>query len=228
MKRTALIILGFLLLGAVTSVMVAWGLTIRARMLVSSDSEEHPTWPCATPAGWPAQPLRERRDRKPGAVMVISDAYTRLEEPSHVHILSYGITYFEAGWPLRCLSYRRPTELALDAHGLVIGDPWATEPGDWARGLSVHIPGWLEPDDLRRVIAAERLLPVTPLWPRFAMNTLFYAVILWVVLSAGPRMTWRSVRRRRGRCPQCGYDLQHDLDLGCSECGWRRAEETGS
>ncbi len=30
------------------------------------------------------------------------------------------------------------------------------------------------------------------------------------------------VRRRRGCCPCCGYDIKGQADKGCSECGWRR------
>ncbi len=32
----------------------------------------------------------------------------------------------------------------------------------------------------------------------------------------------RGDRMRRGRCPSCAYDLQHDFRTGCPECGWDR------
>jgi hypothetical protein len=70
-------------------------------------------------------------------------------------------------------------------------------------------------------------IPLYPRWPGFAVNTLFYATILWLVIP-GPFVLRRLVRRRRGRCPQCGYDLRHALSAGCPECGWNRPAETES
>lgn len=31
-------------------------------------------------------------------------------------------------------------------------------------------------------------------------------------------------RRRFSLCPQCGYNLKGNVDRGCPECGWRRAQ----
>ena len=38
----------------------------------------------------------------------------------------------------------------------------------------------------------------------------------------GPTLFISLRRRRRGRCPACGYDLRGDLSAGCTECGWNR------
>ena len=65
-----------------------------------------------------------------------------------------------------------------------------------------------------------RILPWHPIWPGFAINTIFYAGLLW--LPFAPRVLRRYVRRRCGRCLKCGYDLRGDLKEGCPECGWRR------
>jgi hypothetical protein len=70
-----------------------------------------------------------------------------------------------------------------------------------------------------------RRLPVLPIWPGFAINTLFYALILWL-LYCTPFVARRLIRIKRGRCPKCGYDLRGELDAGCSECGWGREEVT--
>ncbi len=69
-----------------------------------------------------------------------------------------------------------------------------------------------------------RLLPLAPIWPGFAVNTLFYAAIVWL-LALAPVTARRIVRRKRGRCIKCGYDLRSDFSRGCPECGWRRKEE---
>jgi len=42
--------------------------------------------------------------------------------------------------------------------------------------------------------------------------------MLWSSLFA----TRRMIRRKRGHCIKCGYDLRGDFSAGCPECGWRR------
>jgi hypothetical protein len=66
-----------------------------------------------------------------------------------------------------------------------------------------------------------RGLPLRPIWPGFAINTVFYALILWLLIC-GPNVLRRRMRRSRGLCTMCGYDLRGDIDAGCPECGWGR------
>ena len=63
-----------------------------------------------------------------------------------------------------------------------------------------------------------RALPLRPIWPGFAVNTLLYAAVLWL-LTCGPLLVRRVVRRKRGLCPGCGYDLRHGGHGACPECG---------
>ncbi len=63
-----------------------------------------------------------------------------------------------------------------------------------------------------------RVLPLRPIRPGFAVNTLFYAALLWLVIP-GPFALRRLIRRRRGLCPACGYDLRHGEHEACPECG---------
>jgi hypothetical protein len=67
------------------------------------------------------------------------------------------------------------------------------------------------------------MLPLRPIWTGFAVNTIFYATILWL-LTLGPFTARRMIRRKRGRCLKCGYDLRGNLSPGCPECGWRRED----
>ncbi len=69
-----------------------------------------------------------------------------------------------------------------------------------------------------------RALPLRPIWPGFAINTILYAAILWL-LALGPFTARRMIRRKRGRCIKCGYNLRGDFSAGCPECGWRREAE---
>ena len=60
--------------------------------------------------------------------------------------------------------------------------------------------------------------PLRPLWPGFAINTFFYAAIVWVLWSS-PFTARRLIRRKRGRCLKCGYDLRGAEHEVCPECG---------
>jgi hypothetical protein len=59
-------------------------------------------------------------------------------------------------------------------------------------------------------------VPSRPIWPGFAVNTIFYAAILWVLFAA-PRRVGRRRRRRRGLCPNCAYPIGDSRV--CTECG---------
>ena len=61
-----------------------------------------------------------------------------------------------------------------------------------------------------------RLLPLRPLWPGFIINTLFYALLLWLLFFA-PFAARRMLRRRRGLCEKCAYPL--GVSPICTECG---------
>ena len=63
------------------------------------------------------------------------------------------------------------------------------------------------------------LLPLTPLWPAFALNTLLYATLTWLLSCA--LLALRRFRRiRRGLCPTCAYPTGESSV--CSECGATR------
>ena len=51
-----------------------------------------------------------------------------------------------------------------------------------------------------------RVLPFRPIWPGFAINTLFYAAILGT-LFAVPFALRRRRRIKRGLCPKCAYPI---------------------
>jgi hypothetical protein len=61
-------------------------------------------------------------------------------------------------------------------------------------------------------------MPVFPIWPGFATNTIFYAAILGLILFT-PRVIGlrRRLRIKRGQCPACGYPIGTS-DV-CTECG---------
>ena len=61
-------------------------------------------------------------------------------------------------------------------------------------------------------------LPLRPTWPGFALDTAFYTAIAFILWTA-PGVVRRCLRRARGHCPACGYDLKDSPSATCPECG---------
>jgi hypothetical protein len=113
-----------------------------------------------------------------------------------------GVTTFttlhriECGWPLRSMS--------LTGWG-------AMRPGPKIES------GWRLPNLFGRVTQSRsHVVPVKPSMPGFAINTLFYAGILWLLFAA-PFALRRRRRIKRDLCPACAYPVG-DSPV-CTECG---------
>ena len=113
----------------------------------------------------------------------------------------------ERGWPLRCLaseSVPRPAggwRMSGRLQGIAL-KPWTTKRRDFA--------------------SDQRLLPLRPIWPGFVLNTLIFGFAMWMAMMVGT-LVRSAVRRGRGLCARCGYDLRGrgtaaELDV-CPECG---------
>ncbi|MHC4217971.1 MAG: hypothetical protein ACYSU7_05890 [Planctomycetota bacterium] len=126
--------------------------------------------------------------------VVAVPGWSRAATPPHESNYEERAVWEDArGWPMVCLlSY------SADFGGRV-KFPWALDLG-----------GTQGPMGLPRV------LPLRPILSGFAINTLVYAVALWSIIL-GPTTLRRTIRRRRHRCPACGYPIG-ESDL-CSECG---------
>ncbi len=103
----------------------------------------------------------------------------------------WAVSEIEAGWPLR--SFRRSVITPIDFN-VVFGNR----------------PSVISLNSDRIVI------PMRPFWGRLALNSLFYALLVWLVLF-GPGIVRRIVRTRRGLCPACAYPV--GTSDTCSECG---------
>jgi len=102
-----------------------------------------------------------------------------------------------AGWPLTCLTgERHTTGVSTRRHGLA-------EPPRAVRELNVK---------------PRRVLPLQPRWLGLAVDTALYAVAVWIAVP-GPLLLRRTLRRRRGQCAACGYNLHHVDHRACPECG---------
>ena len=72
------------------------------------------------------------------------------------------------------------------------------------------------PFSLSPWFSADLAMPLGPIWPGLAVNTLFYAAILWLLIPA-PFALRRFLRVGRGLCPKCAYPAGESAV--CTECG---------
>ena len=202
-KRRLTQLVLFLLLGAIVNVAVAWALAI---------------W---MPFHIPSGEIDTSRDVR--AILV-----SRLEVDANLQWYSHerlDIPGF--GWVQSELYGLSVDELFFGLHLLRSGWPMQTLRGEWQRTpkderhkYSLPVPG--RPSG----IGAVSMLPLRPIWPGFAINTIFYAAILWL-LTLGPFTARRFIRRKRSYCIKCGYDLRGTSGGNsggggggvCPECG---------
>jgi len=114
---------------------------------------------------------------------------------------------YRAGWPLRALYGEcRST---------------AKSPGQFLEAVASRAVAYQyryawRPKNRTTYPLDYRALPLRPVWPGFAINTIFYAAILWL-LFAVPGWARRRLRARRGQCPACAYPV--GSSTVCTECG---------
>jgi hypothetical protein len=221
----------FLILGAIVTLAVAWGLALWSVSEAKIELTDIPTperWPRYLEAcDWPPPRDAVRFDRiGPGATTIFVNGHSRYKTPTGERPYSrppyVNLKIHQFGWPMRAAEWHshdvsgvpRRVEATMrdavaDAAGLRVG----VEPPSF-----IPVGKSYEP----------RRLPVLPTWPGFAVDPLLYALILWLIV-AGPFVLRRLIRIKRGRCPKCGYDLRGAIPGagggGCPECGWNRQPE---
>lgn len=110
---------------------------------------------------------------------------------------------FAAGWPMRCLyAYS------------VVED--TTRPSKFKMRACIRLRSRFGSRGL-----FQYALPLQPLWPGFLVNSAFYGAGLFA-LWTGAVEGRGALRRRRGECPRCRYDLSGGAAAGCPECGCGR------
>lgn len=71
------------------------------------------------------------------------------------------------------------------------------------------------------VVRDRYFLPLQPIWTGLLANLFIYAFGAYALLTV-LAIVRATLRKHRGRCPRCAYDLRHALPAGCPECGWNR------
>jgi hypothetical protein len=217
----------FLLCGAIVSVAVAWACALwsvsktlfEPTVIVTPDA-----WPTYLEScDWPPPRQAVRLGGiGPGASTTIVSGHSRYKTPTgerrYPRPPYVRLSIHQFGWPMRAAEWHShdvsgvPRRVEATMH----------EAAAHAAGLRTGIE---HPSFIPVGKSYEpRRLPVLPTWPGFAVDTLLYALILWLLIS-GPFALRRLIRIKRGRCPKCGYDLRHALSGGCPECGWNREAE---
>jgi hypothetical protein len=193
-QRLGRSILACIAIGLLANVLFAWALAIFNLPEMLSEREivvKQTDWPMPPPAGWPAYRHDAADEAMYGAdVEFILCGASRLSGTMTVSGVTYGMNVRTAGFPMR--------SLALGECAQGSGDPHL-----WQRTRRYAL-GWL---------------PLCPLWPGFALNTLFYAAIAWGLWQV-PLAIRRRRRRRMNTCIKCGYDRAGLVDgAACPECG---------
>jgi len=220
MKRWTLRILLCLVLGAVTTVAVAW-LAAFDLPVHNSDSVDHiemvvdagdlQTWKKHATDGWPEKPAECRL------------AKSALWERRSTYVSSWAYGWDSSWEPIRSEREFYKGHGGFRIERVSTGFPLRVFESEWWRGVPQAGHLFAPSIDHNAWEVGGLLIPTCPRWPGFATDTLFYAAI-WFGVFFGFTSAKRFIRVRRGRCPRCGYDLRGNLGAGCPECGWQREE----
>jgi hypothetical protein len=200
-RRAATRLLLFALIGAAATVLVAWGCaafsSVQRLHGTPAPAAGWPNW-LAIPSSWPSP--RNVYVRSAAGMSVRSlHFFDRYGETRMRTRRRFDVHVHDLGWPSLAMRYaiasasERPAVHISPLNG---GLPVPARSAPWRR------------------------LPLRMIPTGFAVDTAFWggaAVLVWSV----PGFVRRGVRRRRGRCVRCGYELK-GLAV-CPECGHQRA-----
>jgi hypothetical protein len=219
MNRVALYLAKCLVCGIVLTMMIAWALAIaleplgtgnrllpyvddagRAWVFESRRSVGGSYFSFAN-AGYSREPTTEP------ALLEMVPRWSRMHERGPEPPVKFGNAMDERafGWPFDAMLYRERVDLA------------GSSPRSIRFGLP--LPGWTVD------AVPGSAVPLGILWGGFAANTAL-ATGMWFCILFAPGIVRRAIRRHRGECPRCGYDLKGAHAAGCPECAWNRPSDS--
>ena len=225
-RRIILRVIVLLLLGAVINVAVAWGCATTVSLVGEPDnvaigtlhSERWSVWSVIVFSKVGSELCYSTLDNTGHLNSDAGDPGALVPEwfPEHqawtTQSAAHGLVGEARGWPCRALRALWEVDLrdGANTQQVVSGIDLISLP--WRTPVGTTLP---------------RILPLRPIWPGFAINTIFYAALLWglwLVFCVGPGFVRRRIRRGRGQCLHCGYDLRgQPPEAGasgkCPECG---------
>lgn len=228
MRRTALILAVCLVFGVVVNYGVAWWIMLTRNyphdvseysMKAEFRADER-SWLVAVPDSWPNAPHSTVYLKSNGFELLEQKTWFGSESP-HQYICDRT----QVGMPFRSLQrtaylVRLPQNRTMPGG---VADDLSSEPPELSFVSGIRIPKGWNALHFTPYAPEFNLLPIMPIWPGFAINTLIFALVpalLWLPL--GPLK--RARRRRRGRCVSCGYDLSGITGKSCPECGNTRGD----
>jgi hypothetical protein len=225
MRRLAIKLVLFLLLGAIVNVAVAWVLPLWSRSQIIA-------------AGVPGKDIPSLHAMSP-----ISSAFTARAGMVDQSLGSERLHFFDhLGYPeIWRDSEGKIAVFYINSSGTWRKDDWPIDRGQcvllragfplfsldaeyWEGPDLGLLPGAMRARAFRSAIELPSsygdFIPYGPIWPGFAINTIFYAAVLWIIFAI-PGGVKRLRRRAKGWCIHCGYDLrgQSADSKKCPECG---------
>lgn len=192
--------------GVMITVLMAWGLDRAQPTRVRSKTALPPVWPIDVPADWPMNPHGGEQIHWVGMDVRFTMAVFMqgLEsESGDISVKNCCLTERRSGWPCRALAlWDGWTDSSLSIVNLELGlmRTGVAWPKRWPTAK----------------IGEDDRLPIFPLWPGFAINTLFYGGLAWATMAGVSYLKHRR-RAKPGMCVACGYPVS-GLNV-CPECG---------
>jgi hypothetical protein len=197
----------FLMLGAAANVAAAWAFELWGESLDVAKGVPFQQvdgvgpWFRPVPDHWPS-PTERGVAVLGGRTNVWTTGMLKGRAPQPYEPFYYGQLITQSGWPCRSME----SEQRLGQSKMRVDSDYLADAGE--------VPVWLVPDTHK-----DRRVPIRPIWPGFAINTLFYSAICWLLVAA-PLAVRRRRRIKRGLCPACAYPVGAS-DV-CTECGTPR------
>jgi hypothetical protein len=189
----------FLTGGAIVNVAVAWGFSLRGYQPGTgktwlADDASKAWWHKNSPPGFPESPTTMYESHGFGRWSVT--LYETEQLDSDTRFIASRIAQ---GWPTTSMAWTGWMDLVrrTDQRRSVF---------EWS--------GW------PCTLGTSWKLPLSPLWPGFAINSIFYAALLWALWITSGKVR-RLIRMRRSQCPACGHIIASGTCANglCSECG---------